>query len=57
VFVCSGFQVLLQVFQSHILSVSSFFFLYVASDKIRSAIDMGCVWEGEGAQAVPHRSA
>ena len=54
-YVCNGFQVFLQVFQMHVLNVSSVFFLYVAIAtvaygcfKSRSGVAHGMAWEAAG---------
>jgi hypothetical protein len=44
---------MLQVFHTHVLSVSSFFFcmlqvLYVDVSKVDHVLHMGCAWEAEG---------
>jgi hypothetical protein len=61
-YVCNGFQVffmcVLQVFQKHVLSVSSVFrrmlqVLHLDVSKVDRVLQMGCMWEAEGSARDP----
>jgi hypothetical protein len=56
-YVCDGFQVFLQVFQTYISSVSYVFFfmlqrLHLNVSKVDQVLQMGCAWEATGSTGV-----